>query len=40
MIPMNRIREAAGKPSSHVVDRWFARKVSIYIPWLLLHKPV
>jgi len=40
MIPMNRIREAAGKPSRHVVDRWFARKVSIYITWLLLRTPV
>ena len=40
MISMGRIREAAGKPSRHVVDRWFARKVSIYITWLLLHTPI
>jgi len=37
MIPMSSIRAAASKPSPHIVDRWFARKVSVYVTWLLLH---
>ena len=43
MIPLNQLRARSLKQRTSaelLVDRWFARRVSIYLTWLLVHLPL